>query len=160
MGFAELEYFLGSQDDAFLIVLDPDGQAPELPVARPQALRLRFHAPEVPRLESRDDVQPFDEGHAEYTLRFLASARPMCKRFVVCSPHGEVRGPGLALGLADLLRLPEERIARMEDQYRRHSRAIRKALWQAAYPPEPVASRPEVKAASGILAFLARYLSS
>lgn len=154
-----LPYLMASKDDAFLVVLDPGGRSPELPRRTSLSLRLRFHPPEGQEYVAAHELQPFDRRHAEHVLRFLARIRHCCTRIVVCSPDGEVRGPGLALGLADILRLPAARVTALEEWYRWHSRAVRHILWQTAYPPQPVASRPEVKAASGILAFLSRYFS-
>lgn len=159
--FGSVEYLLADpEEDAFFVVLDPLGRPPRLPVRGPDVLRLRFHAPEGEGDALSGPFEPFGETHAEHALRFLGRSRPLCHRFIVCSPEAEVRGPGLALGVADLLRLAPERIAALEMRYRHHSRAVRKLVWRAAYPPPPVAARPEVKAASGILAFLSRYLSS
>lgn len=157
--FHSLPYLLADEDDAFLLVLDPGAGAPELPVRRPPSLRLRFHAPEGHAYVRERDLEPFDRSHASHVLRFLRRVRRTSRRVVVGSPDGEVRGPGLALGLADILRLPRERVAALEGWYRWHSRAVRQVLWDTAHPPQPVAARPEVKAASGILAFLSRYLS-
>lgn len=154
-----LPYLLASPDDAFLVVLDPGGRAPELPVRTSLSLRLRFHASEGQEYVPPHALAPFDRRHAEHVLRFLTRVRRCCTRIVVCSPDGEIRGPGLALGVADILRLPVARITALEEWYRWHSRAVRRILWQTAYPPQPVATRPEVKAASGILAFLSRYFS-
>lgn len=159
LGFDSLPYFLAEEADAFVLVLDPSGRAPDLPARELQALRLRFHAPEGGPPSFRERFRPFDESHAEFALAFLARATPSCRRFVVCSPEAEVRGPGLALGLADLLRLDPEQIQELERQYPHHSPAVRETLWKVAHPPQPLATRPEVKAASGILAFLTRYLS-
>ncbi len=159
MAFDALPYFMADEADAFLVVLDPQGRAPELPSRGLQALRLRFHAPEGGPSSYRERFRPFDESHAGFALAFLARAGPACHRFVVCSPEGEVRGPGMALGLADLLRLPPDRVRALERRYPRHSAAVRETVWKVAHPPKPLATRPEVKAASGILAFLSRYLS-
>lgn len=158
--FHSLPYLMTDEEDAFLLVLNPGGTAPELPVRRPPALRLRFHAPEGHEYVAEHDLRPFDSAQAEHVLRFVRRIRGTSRRIFVGSPDGEVRGPGLALGVADILRLPAERIAALESWYRWHSRAVRRAVWEAAHPPQPVAARPEVKAASGLLAFLSRYLSS
>ncbi len=159
LGFDTLPYFLAEESDAFLMVLDPSGRAPDLLTRDLQALRLRFHAPEGGPPSFRERFRPFDESHAEFALAFLARATPSCRRFVVCSPEAEVRGPGLALGLADLLELGPEPVEDLERRYPRHSPGVRETLWKVAHPPQPLATRPEVKAASGILAFLTRYLS-
>ncbi len=158
--FHSLPYLMAGEEDAFLLVLDPGGSAPELPVRHPPSLRLRFHAPEGHEYVAEHALQPFGASHADHVLRFLRRIRRTSRRIFVGSPDGEVRGPGLALGLADLLRLPPGRVAALEAWYRWHSRAVRRILWETAHPPQPVAARPEVKAASGILAFLSRYLSS
>lgn len=158
VGFDYLPYFMAEDSDAFLLVLDPAGRPPRLPQREVQALRLRFHAPEGGPTSFREEFRPFDVSHAQFALGFLARARPLCRRFVVCSPEAKVRGPGVALGLADLLHLPTEQIERLENNHPWHSEAIRKELWRAAYPPKPLTTRPELQAASGILAFLSRYL--
>lgn len=157
--FRSLPYLLADEDDAFLLVLDPGGEAPELPVSRPASLRLRFHAPEGEEHVPSRHLEPFDSRHAEYVLRFLDRVLTSCRRIVVGSPEAEVRGPGVALGVADILRLPTPRVRALEQWYRWHSRAVRHTLWETAYPPQPVAAGPGVKAASGLLAFLSKYLS-
>lgn len=160
--FASVPYLLCSPvDDAFLVVLDPGGAPPELPVERPRTLRLRFDAPEERFRSPERSLRPFESDHAEHVLRFLRRVRPACSRLVVCSPAGEARGPGLALGLADLMRLPRERIEELEREYRRtYSRGVRRTLWQTAHPPEPVVTSPAMRAAVGILAFLTKHLSN
>lgn len=160
--FASLPYLIASpREDAFLVVIDPDGTPPDLPVKRPAAtLRLRFHAPEDRFRLPDAPLAPFSWEHADHVLRFLRHVRPRCVRIIVCSPEGRARGPGLALGLADLMRLPKERIEAWELEYRRtYSRGVRRTLWQAAHPPRPVATSPMVKAASAVLVFLTRHLS-
>lgn len=162
VSFAALPYLLASPvDDAFLVILDPGGRPPRLPVEGPKTLRLRFHAPEERFRSPGSALRPFGTRHAEHVLRFLRRVRPGCVRLVVCSPAAEVRGPGLALGLADLVRLPRPRIEALELEYRRtYSRGVRRTLWRTAHPPKPVATGPGMRAATAILAFLTRHLSS
>lgn len=160
--FPSLPYLMASpKEDAFLVVLDPGGTLPALPVERPASLRLRFHAPEDHFRRPGAPLQPFGREHADHVLRFMRRVRPQTVRIIVCSPEGQVRGPGLALGLADLMRLPKERIEALELEYRRtYSRSVRRRLWQAAHPPQPVAASPAVKAASAVLVFLTKHLSN
>lgn len=160
--FASVPYLMAvPREDAFLVVLDPEGAPPELPLERPVELRLRFDAPERSFWAPHPSLRPFGPAHAESVLRFLRRARPERTRFFVCSPDGETRGPGLALGLADLMRLPPDRIRALETRYRRtYSRGVRRTLWEAAHPPRPVIHSPAMKAASAVLTFLTRYLSN
>lgn len=148
-------------DDAFLVVLDPGGPPPELPLERPLTLRLRFHAPEERFRAPNASLRPFEPRHAEQVLRFLDRVRPGCSRLVVCSPAAEVRGPGLALGLADLMRWPRARIEALELEYRRtYSRGVRRTLWQTAHPPKPGPTGPVERAATEVLYFLTKHLSN
>lgn len=159
--FASLPYLIADpREDAFLVVLDPGGRPPPLPVGGAPTLRLRFHAPEDTFRFPDAPLRPFEARHADHVLRFLRKVRPGCLRIVICSPEGQARGPGLALGLADLMGLPRERIEALELEYRRtYSRGVRRTLWQTAHPPGPVAMSPVVKAASAVLVFLTKHLS-
>lgn len=160
--FAALPYLMASsREDAFLVVMNPGGRPPRLPVEGVPILRLRFHAPEDAFHFPEVPLQPFGTRHADHVLRFLRKVRPERGRIVVCSPEGEARGPGLALGLADLMGLRRERILELELRYRRtYSRSIRRILWQTAHPPQPVATSPLMKAASAVLVYLSRHLSN
>lgn len=161
VSFAELPYLMASpREDAFLMVLDPGGRPPALPVEGAPVLRLRFHAPEDAFRLPDAPLRPFGPQHADHALRFLRKVRPACVRIVVCSPEGRMRGPGLALGLADVMRLRRERVEALELEYRRtYSRGVRRTLWQTAHPPRPVAASPTVRAASAVLVFLTKHLS-
>ncbi len=153
--YRELELYPVGANEALVLVVDNERWPSRVPDAFVRHLRLRFPFDEL--VDGSFDAHQSLLRNAHFALDFARLHGPSVERIAVASPDGEVRGPGLAMGLQVALEFPSQRIHAMAQAYPRLSRTLRDHVLQAAgkLPPtrlEKAAHSPLTKAALLLLA--------
>jgi len=153
--YRELEQYPVGASDALVLIVDHERWPSHVPDEFVRHIRLR-----VPHSEL---TQGSFEAHqsllrnARYALNFVQLHCHTIERVAVASPDGEVRGPGLALGLTIATNGSLNRAQTLMQTYPNLSRALRDRVLEAAgkLPPsrlEKAAHSPLTKAALLMLA--------
>lgn len=153
--YRELELYPVGPSDALVLIVDHERWPSHVSDDFVRHIRLRIPHSEL--------TQGSFEAHqsllrtARYALNFVRLHRPTIERVAVASPDGEVRGPGLALGLTMATGDPSERAQTLTQTYPNLSRTLRDRVLEAAgkLPPsrlEKAAHSPLAKAALLMLA--------
>lgn len=153
--YRELEQYPVGPSDALVLIVDHERWPSQVSEDFVRHIRLRIPPSEL--AEGTFEAHQSLLRTARYALNFAQLHGPTIERIAVASPDGEVRGPGLALGLTIATDGPSERIATLSQTYPNLSRTVRDRVLEAAgkLPPsrlEKAAHSPLTKAALLMLA--------
>ncbi len=155
LSYEELEYFIVREHDGLILILDPLRWPRDL--AGPFERRLRIRIP--PDYLANRTVESHARllRQASFALNFARLHGETCGRIAICSPDGEVRGPGIAAGLISALDFPTSTVWEFRRFHRKASMTLRDCVLEAAgrLPPttlEKAATSPLTKAAMLVLA--------
>lgn len=155
LSFEELDYFAVREHDGLILILDPRRWPREVPDSFERQLRIRI-SPEDIRNRTTES-HAFLLRQAFFALNFARLHGESCGRIAICSPDGESRGPGVALGLIAALDFPTSTTWEFRRIHRKASSTLRDCVLEAAgkLPPttlEKAATSPLTKAAMLVLA--------
>ena len=155
LSYEELEYFAVREHDGLILVLDPLRWPTQVAGSFERRLRIRVSLEDIRRRTVESHA--FLLRQASFALNFARLHGEACGRIAICSPDGEVRGPGIAAGLIAALDFPTSSVWDFRRVYRKASYAMRDCVLEAAgkLPPttlEKAATSPLTKAAMLVLA--------
>jgi len=153
--YRELEAYPVGSNEALIVVVDNERWPTRVPEEFVRRLRLRI--PHADLLDGSYEAHESLLRQAGYALNFVRLHVGTIQRIAVASPDGEVRGPGLALGLIVALDFTSDRVLDLAQTYPRLSRTLRDHVLRAAgmLPAtrlEKAAHSPLTKAALFLLA--------
>lgn len=153
--YRELEQYPVGPSDALVLIVDHERWPSHVSEEFVRHIRLRIPPSEL--TEGSFEANQSLLRTARYALNFVQLHGPTIERIAVASPDGEVRGPGLALGLTIATDGPSGRITTLSQTYPNLSRTVRDRVLEAAgkLPPsrlEKAAHSPLTKAALLMLA--------
>lgn len=155
LSYRELELYPVGLNEALVLIVDRERWPSRVPEEFVRQVRLRVPLSELG--EGTFDAHQSLLRTCRYALNFVRLHGPSVKRFAVVSPDGEIRAPGLALGLMTCMEFPMSQVHALADQYPRLSRSLRDHVLEAAgrLPPTRLAKAahsPLTKAALLLLA--------
>lgn len=155
--YRELEHYAVGIHEGLLLIVDEERWPGRLPDGFQRLLRLRISLTDIvqPSLLEHEALLR----HAQYALNFARLHGPSLDRIAVGSPEGEVRAPGLALGLITALELPSARGRELAERYPRLSTTLRDRVLEAAgmLPPTPLEKAAHSPLTKAALLLLARF---
>ncbi len=155
LSYSELDYFAARDHDGLILILDPERWPSHEPTSFERRLRIRIPLSDLPWKSA--DSHAYLLGQASFALNFARLHGETCGRIAICSPDGEVRAPGVALGLLAALDFTTSKVWEFKQSYRKASVSLRDCVLEAAgkLPPtslEKAAASPLTKAAMLVLA--------
>ena len=155
LSYSELDYFATRDHDGLILILDPERWPAHVPGSFERRLRIRIPLSDLPSRSA--DSHEYLLSQALYALNFARLHGEACGRIAICSPDGEVRAPGIALGLLASLDFSTSSVWEFRQTYRQASVTLRDCVLEAAgkLPPtslEKAAASPLTKAAMLVLA--------
>ena len=155
LSYSELDYFAAHDHDGLILILDPERWPAHVPSSFERRLRIRIPLSDV--LSKSLDSHEYLLRQSSFALNFARLHGEACGRIAICSPDGEVRGPGIAAGLLSALDFTTSTLWEFQRYYRKGSVTLRDCVLEAAgkLPPtslEKAAASPLTKAALLVLA--------
>lgn len=153
--YRELEQYPVGRSDALVLIVDHERWPTHVSEDFVRHIRLRI--PHAELTEGSFEAHQSLLRTARYALNFVRLHGSTIERIAVASPDGEVRAPGLALGLTVATDGPSDRVETLTQTYPNLSRTLRDRVLEAAgrLPPsrlEKAAHSPLTKAALLLLA--------
>lgn len=155
LSYEELDYFAVGEHDGLILILDPQRWPREVPGTFERRLRIRISLQDI--RNRTVESHAFLLRQASFALNFARLHGETCGRIAICSPDGQVRGPGIAAGLISTLDFPTSTVWDFRRDYRNASSTLHDCVLEAAgkLPPttlEKAATSPLTKAAMLVLA--------